>query len=85
MSQTDSTKNVVLQYEQAKKNLQRKEDELAKKFECSFCSDLKRLNTEMVFKSRATSDSILQIYKKLQVQLEQKAREYEYISSFLEG
>jgi hypothetical protein len=68
--------NVVNQYEQAKDNLERREDELKKLDAAS--NDLNRIKTEMAFKS-VQLDTSLAIYQHLSTEKEQKTQDYEHL------
>ena len=72
----DFYKKIVSQYEQAKNNLESKENELAKLNAAS--NELNRLKTEMNFKN-IQLDSSLNTYKQLKTQLEQKKQDYEFV------
>ena len=76
----DFYQNMVMQYSQAKSNLEEKEDELAKVEASS--SDLNRLRTEINFKT-VLLDSALNEYQFLKTQIQQKTRELNYVSSSL--
>lgn len=78
---TDSFyKNVVLQYEIAKSNLERTETTL---FELDASSnELNRLQTEIDFTS-AQLDSSLVRYQEVQTSLQHKEREYDYVNNIL--
>lgn len=77
----DFYRNVVSQYKQAKDNLERKEDELAKVDAAS--NDLNRIKTEMAFKSTQL-DTSLKAYQKAETDLRQKQREFDYTTSILQ-
>ena len=72
--------NVVRQYEQAKENLEQKEDELAKLNTVS--SKLKRIQKETAIKS-ARLDATLEKYHNAQASLEEKSQEYKYVKNAL--
>ena len=72
--------NVVLQYEQAKNNLERKESELSKVN--AVFNDLNQLKTEMKVKTTQVSKS-LEAYKEVEGELAEKHREYSRILAIL--
>ena len=72
--------NVVNQYEQAKDNLERREDELKKLDAAS--NDLNRIKTEMAFKS-VQLDTSLATYQHLSTEKEQKTQDYEHLKSMI--
>ena len=76
----DFYKSVVQQYEQAKRNLEQKEDQLSKLNASS--NELNRIKTEMSFKS-SQLDTALNAYQRVQTELAQKEQEFIYIKEVL--
>ena len=72
--------NVVFQYEQAKNNLERKEEELTKINAAN--NELNLLKTEVNSKSTQL-DTSLKYYQHLQTEFEQKKQEYEYVTNVI--
>lgn len=77
----DFYQNVKLQYEQAKYNLERAEDDLAKVDATS--NELNRLNTELTFKN-SRLEKTLKTYQQFQAELSEKSEDYAFVTATLE-
>ena len=76
----DFYRNVESQYEQAKNNLERSEDELAKVSASS--NELNRLNTELTFKD-STLEKTLKNYQQFQSEITEKTEDYAFVTNYI--
>ena len=76
----DFYQNVKLQYEQAKDNLERSEEELAR-VSASF-NELNKFSTELTFKN-TTLEETLKNYQKFQADIAKKTEDYAFLTNYI--